>query len=88
MEEQVKAKDEGITEKEIKVIKEKPEIVRDTVEKKKSLVLIGIKEENTPIRSPREKRDKEACHNVDKPRIHQHRQLDTSDPDHVCKVGN
>ncbi len=39
------AKDQAITEKVIKVIKEKPEIVRDTVEKKKSLVVIGLKEE-------------------------------------------
>lgn len=64
MEEQVKAKDEGITEKVIKVIKEKPEIVRDTVEKKKSLVIFGIKEENAPIRTTREKRDKEEVEKV------------------------
>ena len=37
MEEQSKAKDEEITEKVIKVIKEKPEIVRDMVEKRSHL---------------------------------------------------
>lgn len=64
VEQQVKAKDEEITEKVIKVIKEKPDMVRDTVERKKSVVVVGIKEEFTPNRRTREGKDKEEVEHV------------------------
>ena len=64
VQEQVMGKDQAITEKVIKVIKEKPEIVRDTVEKKKSLVIIGLKEEVMPVKSTRERNERVAVEKV------------------------
>ncbi len=43
MEEQERAKDEESKNKVIKVIKEKPGILRDTVEKKKAVVVVEMK---------------------------------------------
>ena len=57
VDEQVKLKDESITEKVAKVIKQKEGIIRDTVEKK-AIVIHGLKEEFIPIRHNREKKDK------------------------------
>ena len=57
VEEQVKLKDESITEKVVKVIKLKEGIIRDTVEKK-AIVIHGLKEQFIPIRHKREKKDK------------------------------
>ena len=40
------------------MIKEKPELVRDTVEKKKTVVVFGMVEEHTPMINEREKKEK------------------------------
>lgn len=58
LEEQAKTKNEEGTEKVIKVLKEKPEMMRDTVEKKKSVVMVGINEEFMAIRQVREKKER------------------------------
>ena len=56
--EQAMANNTAITDKVIKVIKEKPEVVIDTVEKKKSVVLAGIKEEFLPRKQDRDKQER------------------------------
>ncbi len=61
MEEQDKAKNEAITEKVIKAIKEKREIVRHTVEKKE---IGGSKSSFMPIRHTREKEERKAVEQV------------------------
>jgi len=46
---------ENLTKAVIKVIKEKENIVRDTVDKKKCVVIFGVKEKMLPVRPIREK---------------------------------
>jgi len=48
----------------IKVIKENEDLVRDTVDKKKCLVIFGLKEKKNPIRFIREKEDKELAKKI------------------------
>ena len=43
----------------IQVIKEKEELVRHTVEKKKCIMVFGVGEEKTPMRQEREKKEKD-----------------------------
>ena len=47
-----------ISEKVFQVIKEKENLVRDIVEKKKTVVVFGLKEEHIPVLSEREKKEK------------------------------
>ena len=42
----------------MKVIKKSENLVRDTVEKKKSVIVFGIAEDNIPVRQEREVREK------------------------------
>ena len=48
----------------VKVIKEKPDLVRDTVEKKKCVVVFGLKEKKNPVRHVREKEERELASNI------------------------
>ena len=56
MENQIK--EENISKAVVRVIKEKQGLVRDTVEKKKCVVVFGIKDEKMPVRYDREKFEK------------------------------
>ncbi|MPC99531.1 hypothetical protein E2C01_094951 [Portunus trituberculatus] len=45
----------------VKVIKEKDELVRNTVEKKRCVMVFGVKEDKTPMRQEREKKEKDVA---------------------------
>ena len=53
--EQPKINQNLLTEKVVQVIEEKENLVRDTVDKKKMVVVFGLKEEHIPVLSEREK---------------------------------
>ena len=52
--EQPKINQNLLTEKVVQVIKEKDNLVRDTVDKKKTVIVFGLKEEHIPVLSERE----------------------------------
>ena len=56
---QMKKKEEAMKKTVIQVIKEKEELVRHTVEKKKCIMVFGVGEEKTPMRQEREKKEKD-----------------------------
>ena len=58
MNNQLKDKEEAMKRTVVKVIKEKEELVRHTVEKKKCVMVFGIREGKTPMRQEREKNEK------------------------------
>ena len=53
-----------LTKEIVKVIKQKESVVRDTVDKKKCVVIYGLKEETEPIRVKREKEQKKMVEDV------------------------
>ena len=57
-------KEENITKEVVKIIKNKPSLVRDTVEKKKCVIVFGLNEEMLPIRQERETREKSVAKGV------------------------
>ena len=57
-------REENVTKTVVKVIKEKSSLVRDTVEKKRSVVVFGLKEEKMPLRHEREVREKKVAEGV------------------------
>lgn len=64
MENQIKQKEEVVEKTVLKIIKEKPNVVRDSVEKKKCVVVFGLKEEALPIRSVREQHERKVAEEV------------------------
>ena len=48
----------------IQVIKEKQELVRDTVDKKKCMIVFGLKEKKNPVKFVREKEEKQVAKNL------------------------
>ena len=48
----------------IQVIKEKEGLVRDTVEKKKSMVIFGLQEKKNPVKMAREKEEREMVRDI------------------------
>merc|ERR1712035_228022 len=57
-------REENITKEVVKIIKNKPSLVRDTVEKKKSVIVFGLSEETLPIRQERETCEKRVAKGV------------------------
>ena len=56
MENQIKK--ENVTKTIVKVIKKSENLVRDAVEKKKSVIVFGLGDDNIPVRQEREVREK------------------------------
>ena len=64
MDKQFQQREEVVTKTVLKVIKEKPNVVRDSVEKKKCVVVFGLKEEVLPVRHIREKQERKTVEKV------------------------
>ena len=64
MEKQFKQREEVVEKTVLKVIKEKPNVVRDSVEKKKCVIVFGLKEEALPIRNVREQHERKVAEEV------------------------
>ncbi len=64
MEQQKKSTEENLTKEVIKVIKEKENIVRDTVDNKKCVVIYGLKEKGQPVCNIREKEERKMVKDV------------------------
>ena len=58
MEQEEKTREENLAREVVRVIKEKGNMVRDTVDKKKCVVMYGLEEREKPIRHGREKEEK------------------------------
>ena len=61
MENQIK---EDVTKTVVKIIKEKGDLVRNTVDKKKCIIVFGLKEEIMPIRQEREVKERKVAEGV------------------------
>ena len=64
MDKEFQQREEVVAKTVLKVIKERPNVVRDSVEKKKCVIIFGLKEEVLPIRNAREQHERKAVEEI------------------------